>query len=90
MKTKTTRLVDNCGRVSIPGYLRELTGIKFGDTVTVEVEADNSIRIRAAYECCCICGEIPEGSELLEVTIGPGKHQFCTRCARAIIASWNK
>ena len=90
MKTKTTRLVDNCGRVSIPGYLRELTGLKFGDTVTVEVEADNSIRIRAIEESCCICEEKPEGSELLEVTIGPDKRKFCTHCARAIVARWRK
>jgi len=30
MKTKTTRLVDPQGRVSIPGYLRELAGINPG------------------------------------------------------------
>lgn len=90
MKTKTNRLVDSCGRISIPGYLRELIGLKFGDTVTVEVEADNSIRIRAAEEVCCICSEKPEGSELLEVPIGPNKHKFCAHCARAIVARWKE
>lgn len=84
MKTKTTRIVDPCGRVSIPSYLRELAGINSGDTVAVEVQQDSSIRISAIGDRCCICGEEQEGSELLKVPIGPVKHQFCIHCARAI------
>lgn len=81
MKTKTTRLVDPQGRVSIPGYLRELAGINPGDTVTVEVD-DSGIRIYASENRCCICGESHE--KMLSVIIGPNKHRFCIRCAHAI------
>lgn len=87
MKTKTTRLVDPQGRVSIPGYLRELAGINPGDTVTVEVDSVG-IHIYANEERCCICGESPK--ELLTATIGPFKHQFCVNCARTICNTLKK
>ena len=82
MKTKTTRLMDPAGRVSIPAYLRELTGINPGDNVTVEVEQDGSIRIRANKDRCCICDESHE--RMLSVRIGPNDHLFCIHCAQAI------
>lgn len=81
MKTKTTRLVDPQGRVSIPGYLRELGGINPGDSVTVEVD-DSGIHIYPSADRCCICGESHE--KMLSVLIGPKKHLFCIRCAYAI------
>lgn len=90
MKTTTNRLVDPAGRVSIPGYIRELVGINPGDNVTVEACNDNSIRIYAASDRCCICGEGQEGTKLLDVTIGPNKHKFCVRCARAICNTLKK
>ena len=82
MKKKTTRQVDPQGRVSIPGYIRELAGINAGDTVTVEVGEDNVLRIYANSDRCCICGENHE--KMLSVLIGPNKHLFCLRCAQAI------
>lgn len=90
MKTKTTRLVDPTGRVSLPGYLRELTGINPGDTVTVEACDDNSIRIYASGDRCCICGEGQDAANLLTATIGPSKHLFCVRCARVICNTLKK
>ena len=87
MKTKTTRLVDPQGRVSIPGYLRELAGIKPGDTVTVEAY-DDGIYIQPNGDRCCICGESAEN--LLTATIGPFKHQFCVNCARTICNTLKK
>lgn len=82
MKTKTTRIVDPQSRVSIPGYIRELTGINPGDNVTVEVAPDGSIRISANKDRCCICDESHE--RMLSVPIGPNKHLFCINCAQAI------
>lgn len=86
-KTSTTRIVDPAGRVSIPGYLRELTGINPGDVVTVEAD-DKGIRISATGDRCCICGEGAEN--LLTVSIGPTEHKFCVNCARAITTKLNK
>ena len=88
MKTKTNRLVDLQGRVSIPGYLRELAGINPGDTVTVEVGEDNVLRIYAAGDRCCICGE--SHAKMLQVPIGPHKHPFCVNCARTIATTLKK
>lgn len=90
MKKKTTRLVDPQGRVSIPGYIRELTGINPGDSVTVEVGADNAIRIYSSSERCCICGESHEADKMLQVPIGPDTHPFCISCARTIATKLKK
>lgn len=90
MKTKTTRLVDPQGRVSIPGYLRELAGINAGDTVTVEVGEDNVLRIYASSDRCCICGESQAPAEMLQVAIGPHTHPICAPCARMIVTTLKK
>ena len=87
MKTKTNRLVDPQGRVSIPGYLRELAGINPGDSVTVEVD-DSGIHIYPSAERCCICGESHEN--MLPVPIGPITHLFCVNCARTICNTLKK
>lgn len=86
--TKANRIVDPQGRVSIPGYIRELTGIGLGDSVTVEVGDDNTLRIYANSNRCCICGEGAEN--LLTVPIGPYEHKFCVNCARSICDKFKK
>ena len=89
MKTSTTRIVDPQGRVSIPGYLRELAGIDPGSTVTVEADSDG-IHIYANSDRCCICGEIHAPEALLTTTIGPFGHKFCVNCARTICNTLKK
>ena len=89
MKTKTNRVVDPQGRVSLPGYLRELAGINPGDTVTVEADSDG-IHIYANSDRCCICGESHATENLLKVTIGPSEHLFCVNCARTICTTLKK
>ena len=86
MKTKTTRLVDPAGRVSLPGYLRELVGIDPGATVTVEVTKDNAIRIYATGGRCCICEKPVKDAK---ITVGKDTH-LCTGCANAISYIMNK
>ena len=86
MKKKTTRQVDPQGRVSIPGYIRELAGINPGDTVTVEVGEDNALRIYASSERCSICEKPINGAK---ITVGKDVH-ICIECARAIAYTLNK
>lgn len=89
MKTKTTRVIDQAGRVSIPGYLRELSGINTGDTVNVEVDNDG-IHIYSSVDRCCICGESQDADNLLPVTIGHTEHKFCVNCAKTIVNTLEK
>lgn len=90
MKKKTTRTVDPAGRVSIPGYIRELANINPGDTVTLEVGEDNVLRIYVSGDSCCICGESQEPANMLQVAIGPYTHQICVNCARTIVTTLKK
>ena len=90
MKNKTTRTVDPAGRISLPGYIRELSGINPGDTVTIEVGDDNVLHIYAKSERCCICGESQEPANMLQVAIGPHEHQICVSCARTIVTTLKK
>ena len=87
--TKTNRIVDMQGRVSIPGYLREIAGINFGDTVTVEADSDG-IHIYSSSDRCCICGESHDVNKLLKVNVGPFEHLFCVNCARTICNTLKK
>lgn len=87
MRTKTTRLVDPAGRVSLPGYLRELVGIDPGDTVTVEVTKDNAIRIYATGGPCCICCDKPVTDA--RITVATDRY-ICIGCARAIAYTLNQ
>ena len=89
MKTKTTRTLDNYGRISIPGYLQKLAGINPGNTVIVEADKDG-IHIYASEDRCCICGEIHDADKLLKVPIGPCEHHFCVSCARTICNTLKK
>ena len=57
MITKSTRRLDGQGRVILPAHIRKALNLTPESTVTIEMEADGSIRIRPTAERCCICGE---------------------------------
>lgn len=53
--TKNTKTVDEFGRILIPKYIRNQFGIKAGDTLYYEVDADRII-LRRPTEKCIFCG----------------------------------
>ena len=85
MTTKSTRLVDNQGRVIIPNHIRKALNVAPGNTVEVELDDDNNIRIRVIEERCCICGESVEGKHRAEIKVGPSAKFICYNCSQQII-----
>lgn len=85
MATKTTRYVDDQGRIVLPAHIRTALNLASGNVVEVALEDDGTIRIRPTYERCCICGEGVEGQHRAEITVGTGKKFICYNCSQAII-----
>ena len=53
--SKSVKTVDEFGRILIPKYIRSQFGIKPGDTLYYEVDADRII-LRRPMEKCIFCG----------------------------------
>lgn len=51
---KSTKTVDEFGRILIPKHIRTQFGIKIGDTFSYEVDADKII-LRRPVERCIFC-----------------------------------
>lgn len=83
MATKATRYVDNQGRVVLPSHIREALNLAPGNVVTVELDDDGTIRMRASQERCCVCGEGMEDKPCAEIEAN-GKKRVCYKCAQAI------
>lgn len=90
MATKSLRFVDNQGRIILPAHIRKALTIGKGHTVTVELDDDGSIRIRAVKERCCICGDAVNQKNFTEVTVGADEKIVCYDCAQAIARSMMK
>ena len=84
MKVKSTRLVDDLGRIVIPKHVRAHLDINPGSHVEVFMEDDGSIRIRRVESLCTICGAPIEGKEYAELDKGSGKKHVCGDCIAAL------
>lgn len=87
MSTKSTRLVDNQGRVIIPNHIRKALNLTPGNLVEVELDDDNNIRIRATQERCAVCGKSVEGKHRAEITASKksDKKFICYECSQKIL-----
>ena len=84
MATKSTRYVDDLGRIVIPSHIRKALNIGNRSPVTVELADDNSIRIRPTKERCAVCGCCVNEKHHAVVKSGTGNRLVCYECAQAI------
>ncbi len=90
MATKSTRYVDNQGRVILPAHIRKALNLGPGKSIEVSLDDDGTIRIVAVRERCSICGESVEGKHHTKVTVGTGEKLFCYNCCQAIARAMMK
>lgn len=84
MKAKSTRLVDDLGRIVIPKHVRAHLNINPGSHVEVFMEDDGSIRIRRVEKSCSICGKPVDGKEHAKLDKGSGTKHVCGECIAAL------
>lgn len=89
MATKSTRYVDNLGRVILPAHIRKALNLGVGRCIEVTLDDDNTIRIRAVEERCKVCGNAVEGKHHTEVDIN-GKKFICYECGQTIARAMMK
>lgn len=80
MATKSTRFVDNQGRIILPAHIRKALNIGPGHTVTVALDDDGTIRIKAVPERCCVCGCAVDQKRYIEL----GDKMVCFDCCQGI------
>lgn len=73
---KSIKTVDEFGRILIPKYIRNQFGIKAGDTLYYEVDADRII-LRRPTEKCIFCGS----EQSVEAVMG---RPVCKDCVEKI------
>lgn len=73
---KSIKTVDEFGRILIPKYIRSQFGIKPGDTLYYEVDADRII-LRRPIEKCIFC----EDAQNVEQVMG---RPVCKNCVEKI------
>ncbi|MBQ9168906.1 MAG: AbrB/MazE/SpoVT family DNA-binding domain-containing protein [Oscillospiraceae bacterium] len=84
MATKSTRYMDNQGRIIIPNHIRKALNLAPGNAVSVVLDNDGTIRIRATEERCCICGESVDGKHFTQIATGANRKLVCYYCAQQI------
>ena len=81
MATKSTRYLDNQGRIVLPNHIRKALNLNSGNVVEVALEDDGTIRIRATDSRCCICGGSVEGKHHVKLT---KDKLVCFNCSQEI------
>lgn len=84
MTAKSTRYMDNLGRINLPSHIRKALNLGVGQVVEVTLEDDGSIRIRPTKERCCICGDAvgENGKPHITLAAGPEPKFVCYDCAQ--------
>lgn len=81
---KTTRYLDQQGRIILPNHIRKALNLTAGKVVEIDMDTDGTVRIRATKERCALCGEGIEGVPHMTITVGTGTKHICAACAEQI------
>lgn len=91
MATRSTRYLDNQGRVILPSHIRKALNLNGGNCVELSLEDDGTIRIIPTKERCAICGDTAvDWTCHAEVKVGTETKKICYHCAQAIAKSMMK
>lgn len=88
-KAKAIRYVDDLGRIILPAHIRKALNLGSGRCIEVDLDEDNTIRIRAIEERCALCGKAVEGKHHSEIQAN-GKKLVCYDCGQAVARAMMK
>lgn len=83
MELKSTRYLDQQGRVIIPSYIRKALALHTGNCVEVTMSDDGTIRVRPTGERCSVCGEVMSKAAVA-ISTDAGTKRICAKCAEQI------
>lgn len=86
MDKKSTRFVDNQGRIIVPSHIRKALNLAPGTRVSVDLADDGTVRVRAEDERCYLCGKPVQGKHHTAV----GDKRICYECAQNIAKAMMK
>lgn len=84
------RYVDKQGRFILPAPVRKHLDVGKGHTIELILEADNTVRIKAVPERCCVCGDALGEKHHTAVKTGNGDKCVCYDCAQNIARAMMK
>ena len=90
MSVKSTCRLDPQGRIVLPVHFRKALSIGPGNVVSVDMDDDGAIRVRATHERCSVCGNNIDGKHHTDVNINKSKKHICFECAQAIARAMMK
>lgn len=84
MSVNSTCRLDQQGRIVLPSHFRKALNIGPGNVVSVDMDDDGAIRVRATHERCSVCGASVEDKHHTDVNINKSQKHICFDCAQAI------
>lgn len=81
MAFKTTRQLDEQGRIILPVHIRKTLNLDRDSTMEVAMEDDGTVILRTTTKRCTFCADLVEGKRHL--TIAKDKY-ICTDCAAKV------
>ena len=87
MATKSVHRIDDQGRVVLPSHIRKALNLQSRSAVSVSLDDDGTIRLRAEVARCCICGESVEGKHHTHLS---DEKLICFDCAQKVARAMMK
>lgn len=85
MAVKSTRLVDDQGRIIIPKHIRKALNLAPGNVVEVDLNEDGSIKLRPTEERCSLCGTSVQGKHRATIKTNTENKYICFECSQKIL-----